>query len=124
VFVSRSRVAVAIGAVLLWAVTPVLACLLPCLAMAPAKQECSHHMAMHCGHSMVAAGRTCCQMSSHPGFTTVETPVNKLQKRALAVVPVVGHFSPPEVTPRPTSLAFLESPPQEGPPLSSSVLRI
>ena len=121
--VSRVRVTFAVGAVLLWAVTPVLACLLPCLAMAPAKQECSRHMAMHCGRSMVAASSTCCQMSSHTGITTVETPVNKLQNRVFAVVPVVGHFSRPEV-PTPTSLAFLESPPHEGPPLSSSVLRI
>jgi hypothetical protein len=124
VIVSRVRATLAVGAVLLWAVTPVLACLLPCLAMAPANQECSRHMAMHCGHSMVAASRTCCQMSSHPGITTVETPVNKLQKRVLAVVPVVGHVSLPEVTPRRAFLAFLESPPREAPPPSSSVLRI
>jgi len=117
-------VTLAVGAVLLWAVTPVLACLLPCLAMAPAKRECSRHMAVDCGHSMVAAGRTCCQMSSRPGITTVETSVNTLQKRALAVVPVVGHISPPEVTPRPGSLAFLESPPHKASPPSSSVLRI
>ena len=37
--VSRSRVTVAVGAVLLWALTPVLACLLPCLANASAKQR-------------------------------------------------------------------------------------
>lgn len=121
--VSRVRVTFAVGAVLLWAVTPVLACLLPCLAMAPAKQECSRHMAMHCGHSIVAAGSTCCQVSSHPGIMIVETPVTKLQNRVLAVVPVVVHFSQPEVR-RPTSLTFLESPPHEGPPLSASVLRI
>lgn len=123
-FVSRSRVAVAIGAVLLWAVTPVLACLLPCLVTAPAKQECSRHMAMHCGHSMVTAGRTCCRVSSRPEIATVEIRTNKVQERVLAVVPVVAHVFASVVTPRPTSLAFLESPPQEGPPLSSSVLRI
>ena len=122
-FVSRSRVAVAIGAVTLWAVTPALACLLPCFAVTPAKQECSRHMAMHCGRSMVTAGRTCCQISSRPEITTVETRSNKLQKRVLAVVPVVAHVSPSAVTPGPTSFAFFESPPHD-PPLSSSVLRI
>src|SRR5579859_1650024 len=124
VFVSRSRVAVAIGAVLLWAVTPALACILPCFAVAPAKQECSRHMAMHCGRLMVTAGRTCCQMSSRPEITTVETRSNKLQERVLAVVPVVAHVSPSAATPGQASLAFLESPPREAPPLSSSVLRI
>jgi hypothetical protein len=124
VVVSRVRATLAVGAVLLWAVTPVLACLLPCLATAPDKQECSRHMAMHCGHSMVTNGRSCCQMSSRPVITTVETPINKLQKRVLAVVPVVGHIFPPEVTPRQASFAFLESPPHESPPPSPSVLRI
>jgi len=124
VFVSRIRVTVAIAAVLLWAVTPALACLLPCLAIAPAKQECSHHMAMHCERSMVTAGRTCCQMSSRPEVTTVETRINKLQRRVLAVVPVVAHVPLPEATPQPASLAFFESPPYEALPLSSSVLRI
>ena len=123
-FVSRSRVAVAIGAVLLWAVTPALACLLPCFDVAPSKQECSRHMAMHCGRSMVTAGRTCCQMSSRPEITTVETRNNKLQERAFAVVAVVAHVSPSAVTPGPTSFTFFESPPHDGPPLSSSVLRI
>jgi hypothetical protein len=123
VVVSRTRVNVAVGVVLLWAVTPALACLLPCLAIAPAKQECSRHMAMNCGHPMVTAGHTCCQVSSSPGITTVETSVNKLQKRVLAVVPVLGHTAPSEATPQPASLAFLESPPHEAPP-SSSILRI
>ena len=123
-FVSRSRVALAIAAVLLWAVTPALACLLPCFAVAPAKQECSRHMAMHCGRSMVTAGRTCCQIFSRPEITTVEMRSNKLQERVLAAVPVVAHVSPSAVRPAPTSLAFLESPPHEGPPPSSSVLRI
>lgn len=123
-FVSRSRVAAAIGAVLLWAVTPALACLLPCFAVAPPKQECPRHMAMHCGRSMVTAGRTCCQMSSRPEITTVETWSNKLQERVFAVVPVVAHGSPSAVTPGPTSFTFFESPPHDGPRLSSSVLRI
>lgn len=121
--VSRCRVTVAIGAVLLWAVTPALACVLPCLANTPAKQECPRHVAMRCGHSMISAGRTCCQMSSRPETATVETRI-KLQKRVLAMVAVVVRVSPPEATPQPASLAFLESPPHEALPPSCSVLRI
>ena len=124
VFVSRIRVTVAVAAALLWAVTPVSACLLPCLANAPAKQECSRHMAMHCGNSMITAGRTCCQVSSRPEIATVETQVGKSQKRDLAVVPVVTHVPPSELTRRPASLAFFESPPDEASPPSPSVLRI
>ena len=122
--VSRIRVTVAVGAVLLWAVTPVLACLMPCLITAPATPECSHHMAMQCGHSMITADRTCCQVSSRPEMTTVETQVSQSQKRALAVVPVVAHVSLSHVTIPPESLAFFESPPNEASPPSSSVLRV
>ena len=123
-FASRSRVILAIGTVLLWAVTPALACLLPCMAIPQAKQECSRHMAMHCGRSMVTAGRTCCEVSSRPAITAVETQISKLQKRVLAVVSVFAHVCPPEATPQPASLAFLESPPHEALPLPCSVLRI
>jgi hypothetical protein len=124
VFVSRTRVTIAVSAVVFWAVTPVLACLLPCLATASAKQECSYHIAMHCGRSMITAGRICCQVSSRPEMATVGTQISQSQKRVLAVVAVVAHVSPSEVTPRPASLAFFESPPHEAPPLSSFVLRI
>lgn len=122
--VSRVRVTVAVGAILLWAVTPVLACLLPCLSTAPAQQECSHHRAMHCGHSMMTAGRTCCQVSSRPEVATAETQVSQSQKRGLAVVLVVAHVSPSDVTTRTAALACFESPPNEASPPSSSVLRI
>jgi hypothetical protein len=124
VVVSRIRVTVAVAAVLLWAVTPVLACVLPCLATAPTKQECSRHMAMHCGRSMITAGPTCCQASSRPEIATVETQISKLQKRVLAVVPIEAHVSPSELTPRSASLAFFESAPPDAHPLSCSVLRI
>jgi hypothetical protein len=117
-------VTVAVGAVLLWAVTPVLACLLPCLATAPAKQECSHHVAMHCGRSMIGAGRDCCQVSSRPEIATVETQVSQSQKRDLAVVLVVAHVPLSIPATRPASLAFFESPPDEASPRSPSVLRI
>jgi hypothetical protein len=73
---------------------------------------------------MVTAGGTCCQVSSRPEITTLETQISNSQKRVLAVVPVVAHVCPPEVRPRLASLAFLESPPHEALPLPCSVLRI
>jgi hypothetical protein len=124
VIVSRVRVAVAVCAVLLWAVTPVLACLVPCLTSTSDKQECPHHMALHCGHSMITAGRTCCQLSSHPQMATVEMQVRQPQKRVLDAVPFVGYVSLTDMTTRSASLGFSGSPPNEAPPPSSSVLRI
>jgi len=123
VAVSRIRVTVAVGAVLLWAVTPVLACLLPCMA-ATAKPECSHKMAMHCGHSMITAARTCCLVSSRPEMATVEMQVSQSHKRVLVAVPVVAHVSLSGVTTRPASLASFGSPPNDASPPSPSVLRI
>ena len=122
--VSRIRVTVAVGAVLLWAVTPVLTCLLPCLATGAAKQDCSHQMAMHCGHSTIASSRNCCAVSSRPEIATVETQVRQSDKRVLAVVLAVAQVLRSDLTTRPASLAFLESPPSEAPPSSFSVLRV
>jgi hypothetical protein len=123
--VNRTRVAIAVGAVLLWAVTPALGCLLPCLAAAPAKQECSHLMAMHCEHSMISAGRACCQVSSRPEIVTVETQGDQSQKRVLAGALVFAHVSVTDVpNTRRASRAFFESPPNESSRSSSSVLRI
>ena len=123
-FVSRIRVTVAVGAVLLWAVTLVLACLLPCLATAPAQQECSRHVAMHCGRTMISAAPHCCQVSSHRAIATVETQVSQSQKRDRVVVAVINHVSPPAVASQSATLVFSESPPDQAPPPSSSVLRI
>jgi hypothetical protein len=123
-FVSRSRVTVAVGAVLLWAGTPVLACLLPCLATPPAQQECYRHVAMHCGRTMISAAPRCCQVSSHRAIATVETQVSQWQKRALVVVAVINHVYPSVVTSQLATLVFSESPPDQASPPSSSVLRI
>ena len=122
--VSRVRVTLGVGTVLFWAVTPVLACLLPCLITASDKQECPYHMAPHCGQSTMAAGRTCCQVSSHPEMATFEVQVNQSDKRVLAAVPAVGHIPLSGVNTRPVSLAFSESPPSEPCLPFFSILRI
>ena len=123
VIVRRIGVSVMVGAVLLWMATPVMACLIPCLAPVPSKQECAHHMGMDCGHPMMTGGRACCQMSSSPGLATVETQVSRSHKRVHVVVPVVAHVFLSDVSMRSTSLAFFKSPPTETPP-RPSVLRI
>jgi len=123
VIVRRIGVTVMVGAVLLWTATPVMACLIPCLAAVPAKQECTHHMGMDCGHPRMTTGRTCCQMSSRPGLATVETQVSRSQKRVHAVIPVVIHPFLSGVSIQSTSPTIFKSPPNETPP-RSSVLRI
>lgn len=124
VTVSRVRVTVAVGAVLLWAVAPVMACLLPCLTTAHAKQDCSHHMAMPCGHATITAARTCCQVSSPPMMARVENDATQSQKRALDVVALVAHTPSSLVVAQWTASTFFESPPSEDAPHSFSVLRI
>jgi len=124
VVVSRIRVTVAVGAILLWAVTPVLGCVLPCLTETHAKQECSHHMAMHCGRSTITSGSSCCLISSHPDMMTVKRYVPESQKRTGALVAVVTDASLSDVLTSRVSLTFLESPPNEISPYSPSVLRI
>lgn len=122
--VRRVRVIVAIGAVLFWAVTPALACLIPCLAPVPSKQDCAHHMGMDCGHPMMSAGPTCCRMSSRPAMQTLESSSNGLQRRVLAVTPVIVDVNLSDAVNRRTSMHLFGSPPSETPPPSFSVLRI
>jgi len=47
----------------LWAVTPALACLLPGQQMSTEEQECCQKMAGQCGSAMMPSSHTCCQ---HP----------------------------------------------------------
>jgi hypothetical protein len=72
----------------LWAVTPALACLLPGQEMTTAEQECCQKMAGQCGSAMMPSSHTCCQ---HPdeGETAV-SPVAKYSAPrhfAVAVLP-------------------------------------
>lgn len=123
--VSRTRIIVVICAVLLWAAMPVVACLMPCLAPAQAKQECFDQMAMPCEHSVMPASDQCCQAASGPEAAMIQGQATQSLKHALVAVPVSVRISLPDVLARQlASLAFFESPPAEAPPLSSSVLRI
>jgi hypothetical protein len=116
-------VIVAVGAVLFWAATPVLNCLLPCLTTSQAKQECPHHMTMHCGQSTITAGHNCCLVSARLQMASVENDTNHLQKRAVALASAVTIISSVDNPTQSFSLTFLESPPSEYSP-HSAVLRI
>jgi hypothetical protein len=122
--VNRIRTAVVMGAVLLWAVTPTMACLLPSFALTPAERQCCHHVAEHCGQSAMPASHACCHAPTHPESVVVQGQANLPLKNVIAAVLATTHVHGPAVLAGSSrSLAFLESPPQ-APSRSSSVLRV
>lgn len=122
--VSRIRTAVVLGAVLLWAVAPAMACLLPGFAPTPAERECCRHMAQHCGQSAMPASHACCQAPTYPETVVVQQPASPL-KNATSAAPTTTHVHLPAFAATPLRCpAFFESPPGQLPSCSSSVLRI
>lgn len=123
--VNRIRTTVVLGAVLLWAVTPAMACLWPGFAPTPAERACCHHMTEHCGQSAMPASHTCCQAPIYPETVVVQGGANLPLKNAIAAVPAKVQVSLPDLLAAPeASHAFSESPPGQPPSCSSSVLRI
>jgi hypothetical protein len=123
--VNRTRTAVVLGAVLLWAATPTMACLLPGFAPTPAERECCHHMAEHCGQSAMPASHACCRAPAQSEPAVLQGQANLPLRNAIVAVPATTHVSWPVVLATPlNSLGSLESPPGPPPSCSSSVLRI
>jgi len=121
--VNRLRVAVVLGAVLLWAATPTLACLLPGPAQTEAERECCHHMAEHCGQSAMPASHVCCQAPNHPA--TLVAQANVPVKNAVAALPIIARAHLPALIAASSRYAaYSESPPGQALTCSSSVLRI
>ena len=122
--VSRIRNAGLLAAVLLWAVTPAVACLLPGFAPTPVEQECCHHMASHCGQAVMPASHACCQDPSRPDVL-VQGQATLLLKHAVVVATVPVPIVLADVAAKPAlSSSLFPSPPGESPPGSSTVLRI
>jgi len=114
-----------LGAVLLWAVTPAMACWLPGFAPPPAESECCHHRAGHCGQSAMPASHTCCQAPNRPAALVVQAPANLPLKNTIAALPTTTHTHLSAVIAASSRcLAFFESPPGQTTSCSSSVLRI
>ena len=121
----RIRAAVVLWAVLLWAATPAIACLLPGFAPTSAERECCHHMVEHCGHSAMPASHSCCHVTDHPETMVVQGQANLPLKNAIAAVPAIPYVCLPAVILTSSKcLAFFESPPGQSPTGSLSVLRI
>jgi hypothetical protein len=108
----------------LWAVTPALACLLPGQEMTTAEQECCQKMAGQCGSAMMPSSHTCCQHADE-GETSV-SPVAKYSAPrhfTVVVLPLAV------VTPICSSSILghsleLSAPQPEASPGCSSILRI
>ncbi|MBZ5654236.1 MAG: hypothetical protein LAO56_03040 [Acidobacteriia bacterium] len=123
--VNRIRTAAVLGAVLLWAAAPAMACLLPGFAQTEAERACCHHMAGHCGQSVMPVSHTCCQAPTHSEPVVLQGQTRLPVKNPIAAVPVAAHIHGPAVVATSLrSLAFLESPPGLRPSCSSSVLRV
>jgi len=123
--VNRARTAIVLGAVLLWAATPPMTCLLPGFARTTAELECCHRMAEHCGQSAMPASHGCCRAPNHPEALVVQGQANLPPKNVVAAVPNTTHLHLPAVIATSLmSLAFCESPPGQPLSCSSSVLRI
>jgi hypothetical protein len=124
VTVNRMRTAVVLGAVLLWALTPAMACLLPGVPQTQAERECCHHMAEHCGQSAMPASHACCQPPTYPETVVVQGQASPLKNVISAVPTTIRVQLPALLATSSRCLASLESPPGKPPSCSSSVLRI
>jgi hypothetical protein len=122
--VNRIRTAVVLGAVLLWAATPAMACLLPGVTPTEAGHKCCHHMAEHCGESAMPANHACCQAPIYPETVVVQGQASPLKNAISALPTTIGVQLPAVLAASSRCLASLESPPGQPLSCSASVLRI
>jgi hypothetical protein len=123
--VRRIQTIVVLGALLLWAVTPAMACLLAGFAPSRAEHACCNHMTEHCGHSAMPTSHACCQAPIYPETVVVQGGTNLPLKNTIAALPTTTYahlFALVAASSR--CFAYFESPPGKAPSCSSSVLRI
>lgn len=123
--VSRIRAAVVLGAALLWAATPAMACLLSGFVQTEAARGCCHHMPERCGQAAMPATHACCQAPIHPATVVIPGQTSLTRKNTIAAVPATTRVLLPAIISASLRFAaFFESPPGQAAPGSSSVLRI
>jgi hypothetical protein len=123
--VPRTRAFALLTIVLLWAITPAMACVLPGATMTPAERECCHHMAERCGSSMMPASHSCCKPQGPTNTVLPQTlAAGTVRPLTIAVMPPVASLATlPAVTVR-SHLSFFHAPPPDPSPGCNSVLRI
>lgn len=110
--------------VLLWAVSPAIACLMPGHGLTAPEQECCHHMAEQCSQTAMPTSHSCCQIPSGPPDAVVQASAS-LPIRNAVVVALVTHA----ITALPTRNSEVSAEHWYSPPLdpgcsSISILRI
>src|SRR5215467_9649174 len=99
--VTRARAFALLTIAFLWAITPVMACVLPGATMTPAERECCHHMAEQCGSSTMPASHSCCKAQGPtntvlPQAQAAAGPVRPLT--VAVVLPVASSETLPALT--------------------------
>ena len=107
----------------LWAVTPVVACLLPTRLLTPAERECCRKMAQQCGSSAMPASHSCCQGHQHDTAVSPVTTYSPPRPFIVARVPQTAAVLI-DATSMSLRVPGLEAPPPELCPDCTSILRI
>ena len=122
---NRIRTAVLLSAVLLWAGTPAMACMLLGLGESTAESHCCHEMAAHCGQSAMPATHRCCQAPAYPEPVVTQGQNGVTLKDAIAALAVSQQGDlPAGVVVLSKCSGAAGSPPGEDVSCSSSVLRV
>jgi len=122
--VKRGRTFALLVIVLVWAMTPVVACALEGSAQTPAERECCMHMAEHCDSTMMPASHSCCRAPANRNATLTAGQTAAPVRQFVAIVPVASPAPElPALAPH-AVFSWLHSPPSEPSAGCSSVLRI
>ena len=111
--------------VLVWAMTPAVACASQGSSLTPAERECCMQMAEHCDSTMMPASHSCCRAPANRNATlnAGQTAAPVRQFVALIVPVAVPTPALPAIAPH-AMFSWLHSPPSEPSAGCSSVLRI
>ena len=119
--VSRDRAFALISIVLLWVAAPAVACVLPGVTLTPAERECCHHMAQHCGQTVMPASHSCCQAPRH---NALKQAIFSVPNRRVAIASAIQITFALPVKTRALLAIDLHSPPPDPQFSSISILRI
>jgi hypothetical protein len=101
---------------------PAMACLIPGTAMTQAEHECCKQMAQQCGSTDMPSSHSCCQKEiSQPNSMLAASAAQLILPVVTSTIlsdPAQLHVAKSEV------FSFELHPPPEGPPGTSSILRI
>ena len=121
--VTRTRAALVLGMVLLWAVTPSIACLLPGHVPAPVVKQCCHQAAEDCGQTSAPVTHACCNAPTRPDAVLV-LPDTRQQDRDVTALVISESLTLLAVPAHVQNHSPFGSPPGDPVSFQPSVLRI